>query len=414
MSFKWKKTVLGQCCNRIVGGGTPARNIDKYWDGNIPWITVKDFSSFSPITSQEYITELGVKNSSTNIIPAGTLITATRIGLGRAFIYQVDVSINQDMKALFLNSDCDTLYMMYWFQLNGNKIEAIGTGSTVKGITLQQLQHLEISLPYSLTVQQHIADILTSCDEVIEQTEKAIAKYQAIKTGMLQDLFTRGVVANGKLRPTPEEAPELYKDSPLGKIPKEWDILPLSELVEFIRNGTTQPQTPFVTEYPVSRIETISEGIIDYQHVGYLSQNAASYKMEVGDILFSHINSLKHIGKVALKNDDKLLFHGMNLLLIRCNNKIEATFLYYLLQRHKMVFERIANSAVNQASINQTELQKIILAKPMHNEQKAILKILAPIEKIIQKEYCSLNKYISIKQGLMKKLLTPPEGALEA
>ena len=71
--------------------------------------------------------------------------------------------------------------------------------------------------------QQRIAEILTTVDEAIEQTEALIAKTQQIKAGLMHDLFTRGVTPDGQLRPPRSEAPQLYKESPLGWIPKEWD-----------------------------------------------------------------------------------------------------------------------------------------------------------------------------------------------
>ncbi len=72
--------------------------------------------------------------------------------------------------------------------------------------------------------QRRIAEILSTLDETIEQTEALIAKYQQIKAGLMHDLFTRGVTPDGKLRPTRAEAPQLYKESPLGWIPKEWEL----------------------------------------------------------------------------------------------------------------------------------------------------------------------------------------------
>ena len=89
--------------------------------------------------------------------------------------------------------------------------------------------------------QQHrIAQILSTCDSVIEKTQAAIAKYRAIKQGMLHDLFTRGIDINtGKLRPKYEDAPALYKESKLGMVPKEWDVVRLEDLTEKIGSGIT-------------------------------------------------------------------------------------------------------------------------------------------------------------------------------
>jgi type I restriction enzyme S subunit len=91
-------------------------------------------------------------------------------------------------------------------------------------------------LHYPHSPNKKIAKILSTCDEVIEKTEAAIAKYKAIKQGMMHDLFTRGIdTATGKIRPSYQEASELYKESALGMIPKEWEVKRLEDVV--VRKG---------------------------------------------------------------------------------------------------------------------------------------------------------------------------------
>ena len=84
----------------IKGGGTPRRDLPEYWGGPIPWATVKDFVTTKIDGTQESVTELGVRKSATNIIPAGNIIVPTRMALGKAAINIVDLAINQDLKAL--------------------------------------------------------------------------------------------------------------------------------------------------------------------------------------------------------------------------------------------------------------------------------------------------------------------------
>ena len=99
------------------------------------------------------------------------------------------------------------------------------------------LKHLVDTPP--LPQQRRIAEILSTVDEAIEQTEALIAKYQQIKTGLMHDLFTRGVTPDGHLRPTYEQAPHLYKESPLGWIPKEWEVKRLDSVAEVSRGKFT-------------------------------------------------------------------------------------------------------------------------------------------------------------------------------
>jgi len=97
------------------------------------------------------------------------------------------------------------------------------TGSTRYTLSLGRLGSALVALP-PLVQQERIAEILSTVDEAIEGTEKLIAKHQQIKAGLMHDLFTRGLTPDGHLRPPHTERPDLYKDSPLGPIPKEWEV----------------------------------------------------------------------------------------------------------------------------------------------------------------------------------------------
>lgn len=186
---EWNVKPLGEIVNHIIGGGTPSRNNELYWNGTIPWVTVKDFSDFNPNSAQEYITQLGLKNSSSNLIQPGHLIVATRISLGKAFYYNIPVAINQDMKALsFINTDLQ--YMYYWFQENSFQIINKGMGSTVKGIQQTDLLKIQVILPMNKTEQIEIAKRLSSIDTTIQKEEAVLEKYKNIKTGLMARLLT--------------------------------------------------------------------------------------------------------------------------------------------------------------------------------------------------------------------------------
>lgn len=131
----WEVRTLGELVDKIIGGGTPSRDNPVFWNGNIPWATVKDLSTFNPIKTQEFISDLGLKSSSANLIPMNTLITATRMALGKVVRYEIDVTINQDLKAIFPKKELDTNFLFYWFEKNSKTINDLGNGSTVKGIT---------------------------------------------------------------------------------------------------------------------------------------------------------------------------------------------------------------------------------------------------------------------------------------
>ena len=181
----------------------------------------------------------------------------------------------------------------------------------------------------------------------------------------------------------------------------------LGDLILFLRNGISNEQVDIYTDFPVTRIETIADGKIDYNRVGHVEKAPEDYRILQGDILVSNINSQKHIGKVAIKDDDKVLYHGMNLLLMRPNEIINSKLLFYVLNFNKQYFERIASPAVNQSSINQTDMQKMEFIFPNDKcEQERIADILSTCDEVIEKTEETIEKYKQIKTGMMQDLFT--------
>ena len=132
----WMLASIGSIANSIIGGGTPSRFITEYWDGEIPWMTVKDFANHDPARTIEYITQKGLKNSASKLIPKHTIIISTRMGLGKAVIFNVDVAINQDLKAIFVKKDIATKFLFHWFKFNELCIAKMGSGKYSDGLVI--------------------------------------------------------------------------------------------------------------------------------------------------------------------------------------------------------------------------------------------------------------------------------------
>ena len=159
----------------ITGGGTPDRSNESFWDGNVPWVTVKDFKSLEISEASEHITAAGLKGSASNLIPAGAIIVPTRMALGKAAINTKPVAINQDLKALQIqdSSVVDRDYLFRFLLSKSAFLESQGKGATVKGITLDVLRGLEIPLP-PRKEQQRIAAILDKADSLRRKRQEAI------------------------------------------------------------------------------------------------------------------------------------------------------------------------------------------------------------------------------------------------
>ena len=146
------------------------------------------------------------------------------------------------------------------------------------------------------------------------------------------------------------DIPQGYKATALGVIPQKWEVKFLGDLLSRCTNGLTY-DVSITCGIPVTRIETISTGEINYAKVGYIPNESGyeTFRMQKGDILYSHINSLSQIGKVAYYKGDKEIYHGMNLLLLRANESLDKQYLYYTLLTDHMrhMAQVIAKPAVN-------------------------------------------------------------------
>lgn len=185
----WEEVKLESAAGKIYGGGTPSRTNPNYWNGTIPWVTVKDLISPVIHNAKEHITEIGLKESSSNIVPRGYVIIATRMALGKAIIATQDVAINQDLKAISPSEKLISNYTHYWFMHKSDEIEKMGTGSTVKGVQINLIKAMPISLP-SISEQQKIASVLTAADKEIELLEAKLAHLKQEKKALMQQLLT--------------------------------------------------------------------------------------------------------------------------------------------------------------------------------------------------------------------------------
>ena len=250
---------------------------------------------------------------------------------------------------------------------------------------------ITIKIPY-FEEQKRIADFLSSIDKKISITEEKLSLFNEYKKGIMQKIF------NQELR---------FKDENGNDYP-EWEEKKLKDLTESISNGISLNQNFDGIGYKVTRIETISSGKINLEKVGYITtdKNIDEYKLNIGDLLFSNINSVEHIGKIAYIDKNYDLYHGMNLLRIVFNKNLCSKYLYYILteRKYKKLFEKLCNKAVSQASINQTELGKIKVYVPCLEEQQKIADFLSIIDTKIEKISDELENLKEFKKGLLQQM----------
>lgn len=253
---------------------------------------------------------------------------------------------------------------------------------------LKHLKRYPTSVPANLSEQRKIADILSTVDEVIEKTEATIEKYQAIKAGMMQDLFTRGIDAQtGKLRPTIEEAPELYKESELGWIPREWEIATLSEVCGMRSgDGITSKSIDEYGSYPVYG----GNGLRGY---------TANYTHEGSYVLIGRQGAL--CGNV--KRVDGIFYASEHAVVVSVNSDTNVDWMSYILESMNL---NTYSEASAQPGLAVGKILCLRIRVPQLTEQSMIASVIQSLNTKIEAETALYSEYNKIKQGLMADLLT--------
>ena len=411
---KYKFSELGP----ILIGGTPSRNIASFWaekGTGHAWVSIADLSKSGRIinNTKEELTLLGVKSSNVKLITAGSIIFSFKLSVGKKAFTGKDLYTNEAIAAFKFNPQViESSFLFY--ALEGIDYSKV-TDSAIKGVTLnkEKLNKLEVLLP-PLPQQKKIANILSTCDAVIEKTEAAIAKYQDIKQGMMHDLFTRGIdLTTGKLRPTPEQAPDLYKDSELGKIPKDWEVGSIGKLTELIKDGSHGTHKDVSNGIPLLSAKDINDGRLsipeDARQISEIDFNQIhkNYKIETNDILITLVGT---IGRVAMIKDVSLRYTFQRSVGILRFYKHVVTPIYGFQFLSTEVFYRNLVRSMNasaQGGVYLGELGKLRIPFPnMIKEQKEISYRLSKIDSLISLESKDLLKHQKIKSGLMQDLLT--------
>ncbi len=189
-SGEWEKSCLENLCADIYGGGTPRISISEYWNGGIPWIQSSDISEnqVGSVKSRKNITESGLSNSATKLIPGESIAIVTRVGVGKIVLMNNEYATSQDFLSLS-KLKVDPLYAVYsiWKKLQSEKLSVQGT--SIKGITKKELLSKEICVPNHKKEQTKIGTLFKHLDTLLAQHQAQLKKLNNIKQACLAKMF---------------------------------------------------------------------------------------------------------------------------------------------------------------------------------------------------------------------------------
>jgi type I restriction enzyme S subunit len=406
---RWKEIRVSEI-GPVFSGSTPSTSSPEFWDGEYVWITPADLSMVDiPFvnSSSRKLTWLGVKKATNGLLPENCVLISCRAPVGYCAVVSCDFSFNQGCKAIMPYGKYNSLYLYYYLKMYKRSLERVSSGTTFLELPKRELDRFKINIPQDDKEQSKIAEILSAIDIVIEKNRAIVEKYQSIKTGMMQDLLANGIDENGNIR-----SPKIhkYKDSPIGKMPVEWEYGFLSDLAYI--NPKTSINVPLDEEVDFIPMQAVSEdGVWNIKETKIAKDCIHGFTEFIeNDILFAKITPCMENGKGCIVKNLKNVkgFGSTEFHILRPKSNSIPDFIYYWTISYYLRNKAIAymSGSAGQQRVNSQFFDKFEIGKPPKDEQCLIANKLSAIDIKIQSEQAYLKKLQRIKQGLMQDLLT--------
>lgn len=396
MSKGWQTKNLGDLCH-VIGGGTPPKDKSEYYSGNIPWATVRDMR-FDIISETECkITKEAVKASSTNIIPGGNVVIATRVGLGKVCLIGQDTAINQDLRGIVpINPKILSVQFLYWwFKNTADLIVAEGTGATVQGVKLPFIKSLQVPF-IPLLEQERITNILDEAFYGITSAkanaEKNLQNARAVFNSHLQSIFTQH--GDGWV----EDLVGSFCD---------------------VRHGFAFDGEEFSSEVPEGKPLVITPG--NFTEDGKLLFNERNTKrfsgkppvaflFNMGDlaVVMTDLSSkMKILGKPAFVEADNVLHNQRIGRVVFLNDRVDKRFLYYYMMSEGFLnnIKKSSTGTMVKHTAPKRILSNVILFPSDRNEQQVIINKIDSLRKETQRLEFIYQQKLAALDALKKSML---------
>ncbi|WP_368226696.1 restriction endonuclease subunit S [Aeromonas sp. R1-1] len=327
-----------------------------------------------------------------------------------------DAWLNQHLFKVIPKPGVSKRFLYHLLKFCIDEMDKRAHGSTMKHIKRGELNEFHVNVPDNIHEQQFISNILDSLESKVDTTKQTISKLQEIKAGLLHDLLTRGIGANGRLRPIFQQAPHLYKKSPQGWIPKEWSIGELDNALNTIEAGKSPscPDIPAHTgEWGVLKVSAVHpDGFRAHENkiVEQTELQDQRYEVKSGDLLITRANTPELVGLPCLVHTDReRLMLSDKTLRLHVKEGYEKAFIFISLTQpyvRSQIQIAATGTSMSMKNISQSSLKRLNMKFPPHAEQVLIAERILDAGKRISDENALLKKMEQQKAGLMNDLLT--------
>ena len=395
----WESKRLGHV-STIFKGGTPKRNVDKYFQGDLPWARPVDITALQGALyihdTEIHISEEALNNSSAKRLPPGTVLLTSRATIGETAITTVPMATNQGFSNFVCNEHLLNIYLLYYLQAIKDLLISLGSGSTYLEVTKGTLIGVSIPLP-PLSEQTQIANFLDQktkqIDELIRIKERQIELLQEQRTALINQAVTKGLDPNVEMKSSGVEW--------IGEIPAHWKMDKIKYIATFISEKST-PETDAIKISP-ENVESKTGKVLDF----YSSYDAVGVKFQDGDVLFNKIRV--YLNKVVFAKYDGYSLGEM--IVIRPTLQRMGKYLFYLMLSNRFI--EYCDSISYGAKMPRTAVDDILNAKipiPLDQEKFQIANFLdqktKQIDELIAIEQRKIELLKEYRQSLISEAVT--------
>jgi len=382
----WNIEKVSTIANEFKSGGTPSTKVMNYWNGKIPWLQSSDIQKdiLFGVKPQKFISEEGLQNSSAKLISKNSIAIVTRVGVGKLAIIEQDYATSQDFLSLS-NLNGDIFFLVYSLFRMLQKESAQLQGTSIKGITKEDLLSKKISIPESLEEQSAIGSLFRTLDDLLASYKDNLANYQSLKATMLSKMFPKAG----------ESVPEIRLDC----FEEDWKSKQLKELVSEVSRKIDKPSEPYYRMSIRSHAKgTFKQLVEDPESVAM----DVLFEVKVNDLVVNITFAWEHAIAVARKEDDGLLVSHRFPTFVIDNADVDFinTYIKREIFRQKMDLLSPGGAGRNRV-LNKKEFVKISILVPSLPEQQAIGSYFSNLDQLIT----SYQEKITQLETLKKKLL---------
>lgn len=383
----------------IISGGTPKRAVESYWNGNIPWISIKDFNDEYRylFNTEDYITNEGLKNSSTNILDKNDIIISARGTVGKINMIRKPMAFNQSCYGLRAREGIEAKYGYFAIKNSIRELQSHAYGSVFSTITKVTFDNIEIPKP-KLSEQKIIGNILSSFDDKIENNNAIIANLEEQVQAIYKSWFV-------DFEPFLEEE---FVDSELGKTPKSWKVVKLGDVSKEIVTGKT-PSTKVPENYgdkmPFVTIPDMHDRVYVTKTERSLSDKG--FKTQEKKIVPKNsiaVSCIATVGLVTLIAEDSITNQQINT--VKPKEKISLYYLYSYLKTQSDFLNAIGSSGSTTKNVNKTTFSNLKLLLPSVEVLEKYHKLCEPIFDYILLIQKQNEKLIRTRDTLLPKLMS--------